>query len=140
LDSAGLIGYTASRINARVNNERRTVRPTRGDLSFRATRITWQDARRPDFARVGEVRGVINASTAGSGNIVVRGAVISDADIYVEQTTAGGEWNYQRVIDRMRGEDSGGPDKLFVVNDLAVRNTRVRVNTPDRDFVIEGLA
>ena len=48
-DSTGLIGYTYGRIASRVNAERRTVRPSRGDLSFRATRITWKDARRPDF-------------------------------------------------------------------------------------------
>ncbi|HEY0304879.1 MAG TPA: translocation/assembly module TamB domain-containing protein [Longimicrobiales bacterium] len=139
-DSSGLIGYTYGRIANRMNSERRVVRKSRGDLSFRATRITWQDARRPDFARVGELRGVINASTASSGNIVVRAAVISNADIYVEQAQTRGEWNYQRVIARMRGPDDGGPKKLFVVNDLAVRNTRVRVNTPDRDFVINNLA
>jgi hypothetical protein len=84
---------------------------------------------------------VLNASTARSGDIVVRAAVISNADIYVEQAQTGGEWNYQRVITRMKGEeDSGGPQKLFVVNDLAVRNSRVRVNTPERDFVINDLA
>ena len=38
-DSTGLIGYTYGRIAGRVNAERRTVRPSRGDLSFRATRI-----------------------------------------------------------------------------------------------------
>ena len=139
-DSSGLIGYTYGRIASRVNAERRTVRPSRGDLSFRATSITWRDPRRPDFARVGELRGVINASNASTGNIVVRAAVISNADIYVEQTQTRGEWNYQRVIARLRGPDEGGPKKLFVVNDLAVRNTRVRVNTPERDFVINDLA
>jgi hypothetical protein len=138
-DSAGLIGHTYRNIATRLNNERRSVRPSRGDLSFRASRITWRDGR-ADFARVGEVRGVLNASTASSGNIVVRAAVISNADIYVEQTQAGGPWNYQRVIERMRTDDSGGPKKLFVINDLAVRNTRVRVNTPERDFVINELA
>lgn len=139
-DSTGLIGYTYSRIASRVNAERRTVRPSRGDLSFRATRITWRDGRRPDFARVGELRGVINASTASSGNIVVRAVAISNADIYVEQTQARGEWNYQRVIARLKGADDGGPQKLFVINDLAVRNTRVRVRTPDRAFTINNLA
>lgn len=139
-DTSGLISYTYGNIAKRLNAERKTVRKSRGDLSFRATRITWQDARRPDFARVGEIRGIINASTASSGNIVVRGAVLSNADIYVEQTTARGEWNYQRVLARLKPEDSGGPKKLFVINDLAVRNTRVRVNTADRDFVIDDLA
>ncbi|HET9438746.1 MAG TPA: hypothetical protein VFO52_01165, partial [Longimicrobiales bacterium] len=140
LDSAGLIGYTENRTSKRLNAERRTVRRNRGDLSFRATRVTWRDVRRPDFARVGELRGVINASNASSGNIIVRAAVVSNADIYVEQAQTGGEWNYQRVIERMRGEESPGPDKLFVINDLAVRNVRVRVNTPERDFVINDLA
>jgi hypothetical protein len=139
-DNSGLIGYTYGRIATRVNAERKTVRASRGDLSFRATRITWRDARRPDFARVGELRGVINASTASSGNIVVRGAVISNADIYLEQEAPRGQWNYQRVIARMKGPDDGGPKKLFVINDLAVRNTRVRVNTPERDFVLNDLA
>ncbi len=139
-DSAGLIGYTYNTIATRLNAERRTVRPTRGDLSFRATRITWRDSRRPDFARVGELRGVINASTARSGNIVVRAAVIANADIYIEQASTGGDWNYQRVLDRMKTDDGGGPKKLFVVNDLAIRNSRVRVNTPERDFVINDLA
>jgi hypothetical protein len=139
-DSSGLIGYTYRNIANRVNAERRTVRRTRGDLRFRATRITVQDARRPDFARVGELSGVINASTASSGNIVVSAVVVSNADIYVEQATARGQWNYQRVVARMRGPDEGGPRKLFVINDLAVRNTRVRVNTPERDFVINDLA
>jgi hypothetical protein len=139
-DSAGLIGYTYRNIANRVNSERRTVRRTRGDLSFRATRITVQDARRPNFATAGEVRGIINASTASSGNIIVRAAVISNADIYVEQTTARGQWNYQRVLERLKGPDEGGPKKLFVIHDLAVRNTRVRVNMPDRKFVINDLA
>lgn len=140
-DSSGLIGYTSNRIGARLNTERRTVRPLRGDLSFRATRVTWQDPRRPNFAQVGELRGVINAAGLQGGNVVVRAAVVSNADIYLEQTQTGGEWNYQRVIARMTsGRDDGGPDKLFVINDLAVRNTTVRVNTPERDFVIEDLA
>jgi hypothetical protein len=63
-DSAGLIGYTYHTIANRLNAERREIKPVRGDLSFRATRIVWQDPRNPDFARVGELRGVINASMA----------------------------------------------------------------------------
>ncbi len=139
-DSGGLIGYTGARIGTRVARERITPRRGGGNLSIRATRITWQDPARPDFARVGELRAVINASTASSGNIIVRAATISDADIYLEQGAPGGEWNYQRVIARMRGDDTGDPSSRFVINDVAVRNTRVRVNTPDRDFVINELA
>lgn len=139
-DSSGLIGYTHNNIAKRVVADRRAVRRTRGDLSFRATRITWRDPRNPDFARVGELRGVINASMAQSGGVIVRSAIVSNGDIYVHQARTGGEWNYQRVLDRMKGDEPEGPKRLFVINSLAVMNTRVRVNTPDRQFVINNLA
>ena len=139
-DSAGLIGYAYRNISTRLNAERKSATPMRGNMSFRATNIVWKDPRNPDFARVGDLRGTINPNAAGAGNIIVTGVSISDADIYVEQERSGGEWNYQRVLARMKTDDTGGPKKLFVITDLAVRNTRVRVNGPDDDFVFENLA
>src|SRR5688572_18090637 len=120
-DSTGLIGYTYHSISNRLNAERREVHPARGDLSFRATRIVWRDARNPDFASVGEVRGVINASSAQAGNIIVRAAVISNAEVYVEQEGTGGEWNYQSVLDRMKTDDDGGPKSMLVIINIEVR-------------------
>src|SRR5688500_17911935 len=80
-DSSGLIGYTYRNIANRLDAERRQPRRLRGELNFRATRVTWQDARRPDFARVGEIRGSINASALRNGNVIVRAVTISDAEV-----------------------------------------------------------
>lgn len=137
----GLIGSTYADIAARLHNERGLVRPVRGDLTFRITQIVWEDLAGPDFVRAPELRGRIDTRAAAHGDIMVRGAVIRDAQVYVEQS-ASRQWNYRRVFTRLLGDgdDDAGTQRSFVVTDIAVQNTEVRVEMPARSFTIDNLA
>jgi autotransporter translocation and assembly factor TamB len=137
----GLIGSTYTDIAGRLQTERGAVRPVRGDLTFRIAQIVWEDLAGPDFVQAAELRGRIDTRAAAHGDIVVRGAAVRDAQVYVEQN-AGKEWNYKRVFTRLLGadDDDAGPQRSFVVTDIAVRNTDVRVKLPARSFTIANLA
>lgn len=141
VSNRGLIGSTYTDIASRLRTERGVVRPVRGDLIFRAAQIVWEDVAGPDFVRAAELRGRIDTRAAATGDIVVRGAAIRDAHVYVEQN-ARKEWNYRRVFTRLLGDgdDDAGPKRLFVVTDIAVQNTDVRVEMPGRSFAIDNLA
>jgi hypothetical protein len=137
---SGLIGSTYAGIAQRLHGEREVVRPVRGDLTFRVQNIRWQDVAGPDFARVADMRGRLDTRALAQLDIIVRGVNIRDADVYVEQN-ARKEWNYRRVLDRLLGErGSDGPERSFIVHDLAAQNIDVRVKRPEQSFAIEDVA
>jgi hypothetical protein len=139
-DDRGLIATTYRGVAERLAEERNTVVPVRGDLSFRVQNIVWQDGARPTFARAAEMRGRIDVRAAGRGDIVVRGVNIRNADVFVQQS-GNKEWNYRRALDRLLGESSGEPARRsFIVLDAAVQNVDVRVERPNQSFSINDVA
>lgn len=136
----GLIGSTYTNIAERLSSERRVVRPVRGNLQFRVANIRWQDVAGPDFIRAAEMRGSIDTRAAGRGDIIVRGVAIRDGDVYVEQN-ARLEWNYRRALDRLLGEQpDDGVERSFIVYDVAISNTDVRIKRPNQAYAFNDVA
>jgi hypothetical protein len=137
----GLIGSTYTGIAQRLQAERRVVRPVRGDLPFRIAGLVWQDkAGLPAFVRAAELRGGLSTRALQNGDIVVRGLVVRDADVLLEQNERL-EWNYKRVMaPLLEPDDDGGRERAFVVTDIAIQNADVRVRSPARSFAIDNIA
>ncbi|MGQ0815551.1 MAG: translocation/assembly module TamB domain-containing protein [Gemmatimonadota bacterium] len=136
----GLIGSMHASIAARMRQERRAVRPVRANLTFRVQQILWEDDGAPAFARAAEMRGRLDTRALAAGDIIVRGVNIRDAAVYVEQN-AREEWNYRRVLDRLlEDSDRDGPERSFIVFDVAIQNTDVQVQRPDQRYAINDVA
>ena len=140
LRTDGLITHTANDVEARMQAERRVVRPVRGNLHFRALDVQWTDAGRPAFVDAPELQGEIDTRAAGRGDIIIRGLAVNGGDVYVEEN-ARKEWNYQRVMAPLFEQSSSNvAARVFVVHDVAIRNVRVRVRMPDRSFEFRDVA
>ena len=121
----------------------RTTR-MRGDISLRVANVVWNDGRRRPFLRAQRMNGVIDVAAAERGNIIVDRVVVTRADVLLDQPTAGGQWNYERVLADLLEDSNGngdlhGPRKTIAFTNVELVDSRVEVHQPTKDLAFEDL-
>ena len=136
----GEIALANRAITDRLTAARAPTAPIRGGISVRAGDIRWTDGPRRPFVRANSVSGVLNAAAAERGDIIIDRVVVSDANVLLDQPSAAGQWNYERVMAELLADDgAAGPRRTFVLTNVTVRDTRVEVHQPTRDLALDDI-
>lgn len=136
----GEIGSALRKIEDRLAGARVPSTPIRGNLSIQLGDIIWSDGARRPFARAASMSGLLSATAAERGDVLIDGAVLTGAHVLLDQPLPRGDWNYQRVMaELLDDERSEGPRRTIRLTNTTVRDARVEIHQPARDIVLEDV-